>query len=94
MSGITSESRLARLVRLRTQIDREIAAEEAAEARRTINRADLPPPPPREPAPPRPPAGLVRAWALRYGHTTCTRGRLPELLYAMYTDANPTGAHR
>lgn len=82
MSGITSESRLARLHRLRTQIDHEIAVEEAAEARRTVNRADLPA------------AGLVRAWALRYGHTTCTQGRLPELLFAMYADANPTGAHQ
>lgn len=92
MSGITHESRLARLLALREQVDVQIAQEQelereraqrhreqqhAAELKRRQQRRDSVP------------AHAVRSWARQYGHPVPDRGRVPDELIELYIDANP-----
>lgn len=97
MTGITHEPRLARLLRLRDQLDTEIAAERdiekdrarratelrnALEARRREERRDSIS------------AATVRQWAATYGHPYPERGRVSIELIDLYLDANPHAARR
>ncbi|GAW54708.1 Lsr2 family DNA-binding protein [Nocardioides sp. PD653] len=97
MTGITHESRLDRLIRLREQLDTEIAAERviekartrratelqnAAEVRRRQERRDAVP------------ASVVRQWASTYGHPFPERGRVPDDLIDLYLDAHPEALRR
>lgn len=92
MSGITHQSRLARLLALREQIDVEIAQEqdlEAARAQRVREQQHAAELKRRQLRRDSVPAHAVRAWARQYGHPVPDRGRVPDELIEQYIDANP-----
>lgn len=92
MSGITHESRLDRLLRLRDQLDEQIAAERLVEkdrARRAAAQQHAVEVRRRQARRAAVSAATIRVWAERYGHPCPTRGRISDDLIDLYLDAHP-----